>query len=337
MAINWTLFRQFVDRHRSFTISSHIRPDADALGSALGLSELLVSLGKDVKIVNPSAAPRYLDFLDPAGRITTFGSTANADDLRSAEAHLVVDTSAWGQLSDVGHVLQTCSQPRAVIDHHVSSDDLGGLEFKDLHSPSTGELIVDFGRFLGATFSPEAATALFAAIATDTGWFRFPAVRPSTLRTAAELMDQGAVPQNIYRNLYERISIARIRLASRVLGRVQLEHEGRLAYTSVALHDFTELNAQSSDSEDLVNETLRIEGTQAAFIAVELLNRQIKVSFRSRNPEIDVAALAETFGGGGHKLASGATLTGPLDAAIARVRTAFDSVFRTTDASTTVD
>jgi phosphoesterase RecJ-like protein len=143
-------------------------------------------------------------------------------------------------------------------------------------------------------------------------------VRESTLRVAARLIDLGARPDILYRQLYEQFSLGRIRLAGCVLSRVTLDCEGKLAYTWVESGDFDRCGARPVDTEDLVNECLKIGGTQCAFIAVEQLNKSIKISFRSR-AGVDVAALAEQFGGGGHKQASGATLSGSLPDAIQRV------------------
>lgn len=137
------------------------------------------------------------------------------------------------------------------------------------------------------------------------------------MRVAARLIDLGARPDVIYRQLYEQFSLGRIRLAGRVLSRVELECEGRLGYTWVEAADFDLSGARPVDTEDLVNECLKISGTQCAFIAVEQLNKTVKISFRSRTG-IDVAAVAEEFGGGGHKQAAGATVTGSLKEATQR-------------------
>jgi len=125
----------------------------------------------------------------------------------------------------------------------------------------------------------------------------------------------------LYRQLYEQFSVGRIRLAGCVLSRVTLESEGKLGYTWVELADFDRCGARPVDTEDLVNECLKIGGTQCAFIAVEQMNKTVKFSFRSR-AGVDVATLAEQFGGGGHKQASGATLNGKLTDALKQVLTA---------------
>ena len=325
MPIDWEPLRDIVEAHQRFVLSSHVRPDADAIGSELGLAALLESLGKNVRIVNPSATPATLAFLDPDRRVLKIGEGMTQQEAADTDVHIVLDTSAWAQLQDVGTAFRESGAVKVVIDHHVSSDRLGAIEFKDTDAEATGALIVRMADALGWTLPPQAVTPLFCAIATDTGWFRFSSTRGETLRDAARLIDAGAQPHLIYQSLYEQFSLARIRLAGCVLSRV--ECDGRLAWTSVKQSDFAETGAVPADTEDLVNECLRIAGTQAAFIAIEQQNKSIKVSFRSRT-DLNVAAVAEQFGGGGHKQASGAVLPGPLAVATKRVLAAMNQALQ---------
>ena len=315
MNIHWQPLVDLLQSQTRFVITSHIRPDGDAIGSEVGLACVLQALGKQVSVINVSPLPAHLKFLDPEGIVLHLGTTATVADVQAADVHIVVDTSAWGQLSEIGKIFRECSQPRVVIDHHVSSDDLGAIEFKDTTREATGSLIYELAGVLKVPVSATAAVAMYTAIATDTGWFRFPATTSQTLRVVSELVELGAQPHVIYRQLYEQGSLARLRLAGRVLSRVTLDCDGQLAYTQVPWSDFVEVGAAASDTEDLVNDCLTIAGTTAAFIAIEQPNRQVKVSFRSRS-EVNVAKVAEQFGGGGHKLAAGATFPGPLSKAV---------------------
>lgn len=317
MNINWEPLRQIIDNHENFVISSHVRPDADAIGSEIGLARILESLGKTVSIVNSSATPPNLYFLDPMRQAQQLGTAAKPEVVTQAEVHIVVDTSSWTQLSDVGKLMRTSNARRVVIDHHVSSDDLGAVEFKNTSSEATGSLIFQLSEALQVSLNPDAATALFAAIATDTGWFRFPSVSAETMRIVGRLIEYGASPPTIYRELYEQGSLAKMHLVGRALGRMKLDCNGHLAYTHVEWNEFAELSAVPADTEDLVNECLKVLGTKAAFIGIEQQNRQVKFSFRSRSEKINVAAVAETFAGGGHRMAAGATLAGPFTTAFA--------------------
>lgn len=315
MKIDWPAFQNLIAPYQRVVISSHVKPDADAIGSEIGLALLLEARGKSVRVINTSATPPHLQFLDPDRRVQQFGTGDTKEVVAAAELHIVVDTSSWTQLADVGLAMKSSAARRVVIDHHASADDLGAVEFKDSSREATGALIVDLADALGWPIPAAAATPLFAAVATDTGWFRFAATTGNTLRIAGKLIDLGVEPHQLFRELYEKSTPARLHLAGRALQRIQLDCDGKLAYTQIGWPDFTELGALPSDTEDFVNECLRIDGTKAAFIAIEQANRQVKISFRSRT-DVDVAKVAEQFGGGGHKQASGATLPGPLKSAL---------------------
>jgi phosphoesterase RecJ-like protein len=329
MGIHWEPLRPILAAHQRFVISSHVRPDADAIGSEIGLARVLQALGKTVQIINHSPTPPNLLFLDPGRDVKQLGVSATAADVAAAEVHFIVDTSSWIQLNDVGKAMRDSGAIRIVIDHHVSADDLGATEFKDVECEATGSLIFDLSQFLGIDLKADAATALFAAIATDTGWFRFSAVTSETMRRISQLMEYGASPSAIFRELYEQSSLARMHLIGRALSRMVLDCGGDLAFLSIPWSDFEETHAVSSDTEDLVNECLKVTGTKGAFIAIEMQSRQVKVSFRSRSEALDVARIAEQFGGGGHRQAAGATLAGPLPEALERARKAMAEVIVT--------
>ncbi len=325
MPIDWGPLREIIDNNQRFLLSSHVRPDADAVGSELGLAELLESRGKSVRIVNPSALPTNLAYLDPQNRVKKIGDGISIDEACDVDVHIVVDTSAWAQLVDVGQVLKRTNATRVVIDHHVSSDDLQAVEFKDTTCEATGTLIYRLYQDMGAQPSEFAATALYSAIATDTGWFRFPSTTSETMSIGAALIDAGAKPHVIYKELYEQNSLARIQLAGRVLARISLDCDGRLASIYATNADFRETGAVPADTENLVNECLKIAGVECCFIAVEQRNGQIKISLRSRS-NISVAAVAEKFGGGGHNQAAGVVLPAPIKEAQAKILAELKSV-----------
>ena len=326
----WAPLRSVIDKNQSFLITSHVRPDADALGSELGMAAILDSLGKDVAIVNATAPPANLTFLNPDGRIKKLDEDITRDALPDVDVWIVVDTSAWQQLGAMAEVVQSGGGKRVVIDHHVSSDNMGATEFKDVQSASTGELIYDAARFLNVKFDAETASALYAAIATDTGWFRFPSTASSTMRIIADLIDTGAEPHKLYNLIHEQKSLSRVKLAGRVVGRAEVDCDGRLAWVYASKEDFETTGAVPSDTEGLVNECLKLARTEAAFIAVQLPSGQIKISLRCRPPH-DVAKIAETVKGGGHRLASGATVDGPLDSAIEKMRNKFVAMIQSID------
>ena len=330
-AMDWTILKKVIDENDSFLITSHVRPDADALGSELGLRAILLALGKKVSIVNASAPPANLNFMNPPGVILKLNDTVAKANIPKTDVVVIVDTSAWQQLGNMADVIQSSSAKRVVIDHHVSSDEMGAIELKDVTAAATGELICEAAAAFGIEFDEDTANWLYAAIATDTGWFRFPSTTSRTMRISAALIDRGASPHYVFNLVHEQSSLSRVRLGGRVLGRTQSEADGRLVWIQVDAKDMSETGAVPSDTEGLVNQCLTVAGSEAAFIAVELQTTQIKFSLRCRYPH-DVAALAEQFSGGGHKLASGATLPGPLSVAVERMRTAFIEMLKKNEA-----
>ena len=316
--IDWQPLKELIEASQRFVITSHVRPDADAIGSELGLAAVLEALGKSARIINPGATGRHLSFLDPAGRVKKLGEGVTIEEACQADVHFIVDTSARGQLDSMCAVLDRTPARKVVIDHHVNGDDLGAMEFRDVTASATGVLMTELAEFLGVALAAEPAGQLYAAIATDTGWFRFPNTDSRTLRTAARLVDRGVQPHLLYRELYERSTLARLKLTARVLDRVTLEAGGKVAHTYVLQRDFRETGSHPSDTEDLVNEGLTIEGVECAFMLVEQPGGQIKASLRSRS-RVDVAAICREFGGGGHVQAAGAMLPGPLEAARERI------------------
>lgn len=314
MPINWPRFVEIINSHQRFLLTSHIRPDCDALGSELGMAGVLDALGKNVLIVNGQATPPNLALIDPQRRIKTLGQDIQAADLADREVLMVLDTSAWAQLGPMGDVLRMTKARKIILDHHVGTDDLGAEEFKNTKAEATGRLVAEAAEQLGVALTPEIARALFAAQATDTGWYRFSSVTGDALRIAARLVDAGAVPQEIYTGLYEQDTLARLQLRGRIIARTQTELDGRLAHTAVLNDDFKATGALPSDTEDVINLTLAVSGVEVAVIFVEQPAGNFKLSFRSRS-KVDCNAVAKEFGGGGHKAAAGASITGPLETA----------------------
>lgn len=328
MSIDWELLAQRIQKCQSFVLCSHIRPDCDALGSEIGMAGILRSLGKDVRIVNGHPTPVALSFIDPGQTIEVLGETTQPEEV-TGDCFIVLDTSAWGQLGPMAEVLRDFPGMKLCIDHHVGEDDLGTEFFKDSNAEATGHIVTKFAKHLGAPIDKTMATALYAAIATDTGWFRFGSTTAETYRVIAELMEAGAVPADIYGDLYEQDSLARVKLRGRILSRTEGEREGALVHTYALKTDFEETGALPTDTEAVINLTLAIAGTKVAVTFVEQIKGGFKLSFRSRCP-VDVSQVASTFGGGGHRAAAGAYVEGSIeevkDRVLPVVREAMDKI-----------
>jgi bifunctional oligoribonuclease and PAP phosphatase NrnA len=225
----------------------------------------------------------------------------------------VLDTGTWNQLGDFGKWLRESPLPRAVVDHHRTQDDLGGLQFVDTSAEAAGRLAHEIIVALGAPISAKAAHHLFMAIATDTGWFRHQNATPATFALCGALVAAGANPTVLYEQLYEAATLARFKLTAVALQRLQVRANGKIAFTEIALSDYASTGAVPGDTEDLINYPRGVEGVDLALVFIEQPDGGTKVSFRSR--AADVSKLAERFGGGGHKLASGARVPRPLAAA----------------------
>ncbi len=317
-AIDWPRLVSLVRAHRQFLLTTHIRPDGDAVGSTLAMAAVLEQLGKQVQIVAAFELPPALRFLDPAHKIRRLGKDLGPDELGALEVLMVLDTSAWAQLGEMAAVVRSTRAKKIVLDHHLSSDDLGAETFRQTTAEATGRLVFEAAEHLGATITGEIAVPLFVALATDTGWFRFASTSADTYRLAGRLADAGAVPDRLFKELYERDSLGRLRLVGRALARAETELDGRLIHTWLALDDFAGAGALPADSEDIINMTLGVSGTEAAVMFIEQPQGGFKVSFRSRCG-LDCSRLAEQFGGGGHLAAAGAYLADPLPVARAKV------------------
>lgn len=314
MTIDWQPLCELINSHDTFLLTSHCRADCDAVGSELALKQILESLGKKVVISNGDPVPEHIGFIDPNEQVRVLGLSIEPKELWKIDVLIVVDTSAWVQLGPMAEVVKAFPGERVIIDHHVSQDDLGAIEFKEETAEATGRLILELGEALGVEITPEIAMPLFAAIATDTGWFRFSSVKEVTFGALSRLVAAGANPQEIFSSLFEQHSLARLHLRGRILSNVVSDSDGRLFSTHVTSQDFLETGANTTDTEDSINNLLTIKGSEVAVLFVELEPAATKVSLRSRS-DFDVQKIAAQFGGGGHKKAAGVTFSGTLQEA----------------------
>jgi phosphoesterase RecJ-like protein len=318
MPLDWSPLIDLVRRHHRFLLTTHIRPDGDALGSMLALAEALREKGKEVRTAVASHVAARYSFLYPDGTVEYFEPS---DALRDfVQVVIILDTSAWGQLGSFGTFLRTLphSVPRVVIDHHMTQDDLGALRLVDTSAEATGRLVHEAFQALGVPVTPKVADWLHVAVATDTGWFRFSNAVAGTFYLAGDLAVAGARNAFLYEQVYEQNTLPRLKLTGLVLDRLQVTNGGLVAYSEIHRGDYEATGATPMDSEDLVNYPRSIAGVEVGLFFMEQPRGGIKVSFRARS-RVDVARVAEQFGGGGHRLAAGATLTTTLEDARARV------------------
>jgi phosphoesterase RecJ-like protein len=296
-------------------ITSHIRPDGDALGSEIALARFLRKLGKEALVINADPAPRPLDWLmdeQPKGLVVKHeeGSLKQAAALAGADAVVVVDTGAGHRLGSVEGRIKSARAPKLLIDHHPAPEAWFDLACVRTSAAATAELIYD----LIAGHDPDLidaaiATALYVGIVTDTGSFRYSATTPHTHRVVADLLARGGIESEpIHIAVYDGRTREGLRLLARALDTIATHYGGRLASMYVTQDMLREAGAYFDETEGLINYALSLDGVVAAVIFLETPSA-VKMSFRSKG-DCPINAWAARFGGGGHANASGAYVTG---------------------------
>jgi bifunctional oligoribonuclease and PAP phosphatase NrnA len=300
-------------------VTTHINADGDAAGSVAAMARLLPQLGPKAIIVNPTPWPALFAFLK-GGLDDRTGSGGEA--LRSAGALISLDVSDVKRLGSLAGAARALPGPRIVIDHHVPTDEpAGDIVLSETSACATGELLYDFAIVLGLTIDAAVAEALYTAILTDTGGFRYSNTTPRAHVIAAQLIAIGVDPEHTYRRIYASLSPGRLQLLRDALGTLGVDAEFGLAWVSVSNEAMDKYGVSSDDLDGIVEHPRSVAGTRVALFFRDLGYGKVKVSFRSTG-DVDVNALARQFGGGGHEKASGALVTGNLDQVLDRVVTA---------------
>lgn len=297
---------------RSVVLTTHVNADGDGVGSEVAMVHLLRALGTQVAIANPTPIPERYAFLREAVR--GHDRTAEAvKAVRGADLFLVLDIADLGRLGHLGAPLAERGVTAACVDHHVSPGTLpAGPRLVDATAAATGELVYDLAATAGWPLSAEAARALYVAILTDTGGFRFSNTGPRTLRVAASLLEHGVEAERVYESVYATAPVGRLRLTAEVLETLVVEPDVGLSWLTVPAGAVERHGTTPDDLEGLVELARSVQGTRLALLFRPLASGAIKVSFRSVGT-VDVATFARGFGGGGHAKASGASIAGTLD------------------------
>ena len=306
-------------RHRRFVLTTHINPDGDGLGSELALAHWLVANGKEIAILNHSATPAVYRFLDSDGLIRVYDESKDRQAVLDADVIIIVDTNHPDRLRSLEPAVLQSAALKVVVDHHLDPASFADHYLLDDDATSTGEIVYRIALDLwGATLPPESATALYCAIMTDTGSFRYPRVDPETFQICAHLIQCGADPVATYSEVYERWSPGRIHLLGIMLEGLAVEYGGKLAHVSISRAHLQETGTTEEDSDNFTTYPMSIRGVVAAVLFLELPG-EIKISFRSKG-NIPINELAKEFGGNGHRNAAGARVVGlPLEEVRARV------------------
>lgn len=305
---------RFVHNHKHFAITSHARPDGDAIGSELGLSLALQKLGKTADVINADPHPRVYAFLPGVDTIRLADHIENHYD--------GVFVLECGDLSRPA--LKNLDRYYIInIDHHPKTKPFGNLNWLDSLASAVGEMIYHLIKRLNVSLTPEISTNLYAAILTDTGSFQFPNTRRETFAVVNDLVANGAQPSAIAQAVYMNQPYEKIRLLAQVLGTLQMHSSKKIAWITLTQSVLAEIGASPHETEGIVNHPLSINGVMMVAFFHQINERTCRVSLRSKN-HYDVGSLARLFGGGGHTNAAGFSLQGNLKEVRAKVISAME-------------
>jgi bifunctional oligoribonuclease and PAP phosphatase NrnA len=299
---------QLLNKYTSFILTTHVNPDGDGLGSQIALREYLKAEGKDVRCINHSPTPRHNKFLDPDNSmIEVFNSNKHENTIGKAECIIIVDTNVPTRLGDMDSVVRGAKGVKIVIDHHLDKDNFADFYLVDEEAAATGEIVYRLlSKAMNSKLTDTIAVALYTAIMTDTGSFRFPQTNRSTHIMIADLLKYNVDPARIYREVYEKGDVNRMILLGKTLSTLQLYHSGRVAVMKVSNKMFKDTETDVVETDGFVNYAMQIDTVEIGLLFTELDNK-IKISFRSRGAT-RVNELAKEFQGNGHQHAAGATV-----------------------------
>jgi len=305
LMIDFKKLADIISANQSFLITTHVNPDADAIGSEIAFYRILNMLGKHSKIVNHSTTPYNLKFLDSNNVIEKYDERLHKTVFDSSDVLVALDFNRADRMVSMQKAFSESKQLKICIDHHQDPVDFVDYQFIDSDYAATGHILFDFIRKNKLiNIDKDIAAPLYAAIMTDTGSFRFERTTAELHRLVAELLDTGIDPTQIYDQLYDESKLSKIKLLGRCLNSLKLIANDSMGYMIITQKDFSDLNALESDTENFVNFIISIEGVKVGMLFIELKNG-FKVSFRSKG-KIPVNKLAGVFGGGGHLNAAGA-------------------------------
>jgi bifunctional oligoribonuclease and PAP phosphatase NrnA len=297
---------QALREHQTFAVLSHVRPDGDALGSQLALGLLLRQLGKDVRIWNEDGMLEKYSFLPQANLLTKPPVKPE-----NVDVAIALDTAIQNRLGTTLPAIQS-AKVWINIDHHPSNPRYGDLVYIDPNAPATGQILFELITNQRLPIDRAIAENLYVAIATDTGSFQYPNTTARTFEIAAELVRAEVEVGRVSRLTYENYPRRRVELLRELLGTMRFDVGDRVASFSLSLSMARKLGVLPEDNEGLIDHLRAIRGVIVAIFFEELPDGKVRVSMRSKSEEVNVCAICEKFGGGGHVLAAGARVRGTL-------------------------
>ena len=306
---------------RKIVITTHPNPDADALGSSLGLRHFLAGRGHEATVITPTDYPDFLEWMPGNADVIAYSDEKHdlVDQLiRNADLVFCLDFSSTHRLKKMESIILDANATKVLIDHHLDPEDFTDYQLWDTKAAATAELVFDLIQMMGARneITADIANCLYAGIMTDTGSFKHPSTTAKVHRTVAELIELGANVNYVNREIYDTNSLERLRfLGYALLERLTVREDLKVAYLVVSAEDFKRFNLKSGDTEGIVNYALSIKGIIMATIIIER-DDEVKLSFRSVGDYVVNTFANEYFNGGGHKNASGGSSDLSLEATL---------------------
>ncbi|MHB8335959.1 MAG: DHH family phosphoesterase [Ignavibacteriaceae bacterium] len=306
--IDFELLKKIILEHNSFLLTTHVNPDADAIGSEVAFYFILKELGKEVYIVNYSDTPYNLEFLDRDRKIEKYEAEKHSSLFNKVDVLVALDFNRSNRIVKMHDSFENSAKLKICIDHHQDPENFANYFFNDEQYSATGHIIFNLIEKTNIVkLNYQTAYPIYAAIMTDTGSFRFDRTTPEIHMIAAKLLLQGVKPDEVYDRLYDQSKFSKIKLLGKTLHSLQLYGDkNQIGYMKITRDDFAVTDAVESDTENFVNFSLSVEGVKIGLLFIEL-EEGFKVSFRSKG-KIPVNKLAAEFGGGGHINAAGARI-----------------------------
>jgi phosphoesterase RecJ-like protein len=303
--IDFEKFKEVLEVNNSFLITTHVNPDADAIGSEIALYFILKDLGKTVHIVNYSATPYNLEFLDLDYKIEKYDEEKHRELFNDVDVLAAVDYNRSDRIVKMQQNFLQSKKLKICIDHHQNPENFADYYFMDLYYTASGQVIYDLIKKTGiVNLNHKIALPIYAAIMTDTGSFRFERTTPEIHKIAAELLEYDVDPTDVFDKIYDQSKFGKIKLLGKALDSLQLYGEtGEIAFMILSRDMFNSTKAEEHDTDGFVNFSLSVENVKIGLLFIEL-KEGFKVSFRSKG-KIPVNKLAQEFGGGGHTNAAG--------------------------------
>jgi phosphoesterase RecJ-like protein len=298
-----------IESKQRFMITAHMRPDGDSLGSSLALYWILKALGKDPVVVMRDRVPHAYRTLPGADEVLVMPEVVELFD-----GAFVIECSDIDRPGLIGLERQNVVN----IDHHSTTALFGNINWIDSTASAVGEMVYNLCKALGVAPTKEIATCVYTALLTDTGSFHFSNTTERTFKIASELVRRGVEPALVSQALFYSAPFSKVKLLGLALSTLDRDSSGKIAWIRVTLDDMERAEANEEDADGIVNYALSVGEVETVAFFKEVAPDIYRVSLRSKG-KINVARVAERFGGGGHKNASGCTVTGPFDEARAEV------------------